>query len=124
MRKRAVEAERTRLLIEAWGFDTFSMNKTQIIERLQSPDIGCSLKSRKNPTGDFRLNFKKNKLLQLLHSKLKVPVPHESVDSFIAAVQFKSKDAGKRAVLAMSTTAQGNEFVYLTLASFCASITC
>ena len=111
VRKRAIASERKKLLVEAWGFDTFSMTKTQIVEHLQSPGIGCTVRNRHNPTGDFQLSSKKSVLLQLLHSKLQVPATYANVDIFIADVQSKSQDAGKRAVLAMSTTGHtGNPF--------------
>ena len=52
VRKRAVEAERKKLLVEAWGFDSMSMTKVEIAKKLI--DIGCTAKTRKNPTGEFK----------------------------------------------------------------------
>ena len=45
--KQAVELERKRLLIQAWGFDTSTMTKKQIIVKLVSPEIGCTMRTRK-----------------------------------------------------------------------------
>lgn len=52
VRKRAVVAERRKLLVEAWGFDSMSMTIKEIIKKLI--DIGCKVKSRQNPTGEFK----------------------------------------------------------------------
>ena len=53
VRKRAVVAEQKKLLIEAWGFDSLSMTKTEITNKLAQKFM-CTVKSRKNPTGEFK----------------------------------------------------------------------
>jgi len=53
VRKRAVVAEQKKLLIEAWGFDSLSMTKTEITNKLVQKFM-CTVKSRKNPTGEFK----------------------------------------------------------------------
>ena len=105
VRRRAVAAERNRLLVEAWGFDPNSMTKSEIIRQLLDPTCGgCTVKSRKNPSGDIKHTFTKSVLTRILHSKMRVPAPYKDVESFLEYVESASQLVGNQTVLHMSTT--------------------
>ena len=99
--KDAAERERKRLLVEAWGFDTSSMTKDDLIEKLVD-DLGCTVRNKNNRTGDFVRSVSKKNLLSILYSKLQAPVPFTNVDDFIQHVEARSKQAGARAVRSMT----------------------
>ena len=100
MKKKAIDAATSRMLEDAWGIDTSTLTKSELKSKLISN--GCVMKNRVNPQGDFKSNDSKQRLTELLHSKLQVPPPHVSVAAFLADVQLRAQDEGDAAVLAMA----------------------
>ena len=90
-----------RIFEEAWGLDTSTLTKTQLVTKLIAH--GCTVKVRGHP-GDFKHSDSKQKLLNLLHSKMPVPSPHVSLDDFLASVEAKAQAEGDASVLAMAST--------------------
>jgi len=71
-----------------------------------NPDPNTNTKPKPKPylLGEFKPSWGKKKLLEILHAKLQAPRPYLNVKEFLRAVKDKADAAGKKAVIAMSTT--------------------
>ena len=89
------------MLKSAWDIDTSTLTKVQLGKILL--EHGCTISVRCRP-GDFKLSDRRQILVDLLHSKLPVPPPHDSVTTFLVDVKNKAVAEGTAAVLTMSSS--------------------
>ena len=84
VRKQAVQAAKEKLFVAAWGFDPTStrFTKKMIKHRLENV-YDCAPKNKDNPHGQFKPNWKKGELLNLLYRKEKVPTGFRDITSFL-----------------------------------------
>ena len=99
VRKRAVAAAMKRILESAWGIDTSKLTKDELQDQLLAHE--CTISTRRR-AGDFKKTDRKQRLVDLLHSKLPIPPTYVSVTAFLADAKEKAQAEGTAAVLAMS----------------------
>ena len=103
VRKQTMAVARSRMLKNAWGFDTSTLDIPQLRAKLF--ERGCTIATSER-SGDFTVTSSKQSLLHLLHSKLPVPSPHTRVADFLKEVTAKSQSEGDTAVLDMARGAR------------------